>query len=627
MHAERLSGSQAPRTGGTGATLINIATVVLVVVALYFGKPVLMPVALATLLAFLLSPVVNGLSRIGLKQSLGVLLIVILMFSILGAMVWVFGKQLSALAYELPDYRQNIQEKISDLRSAGSGSGLQRIRQTWRELKGELRRPANAQPSAGTATGSTNVVTAEPEPVPVVVKGPGHTSIWDIPTALGPLAEVLATAFLVFVLVIFMLLRKRELRNRVILLFGYSRMPTTTRALDEAAARISRYLLMQTIVNSTYGLAVGVSLYFMGLPYSLMWGFLAGLLRFIPYVGTWIGAVLPIALSLATFPGWLHPLIVLAVIGILELVNNLLVEPLLYGQTAGVSEVALLVAVAFWTWIWGPIGLALATPLTVCLVVLGKYVPALAFLPLLLGDEAVMEPPVEFYQRLLAMDDIEAGEIVEKFSSKHELIEVYDELLLPALVNAKRDYLNEKLSTDHLDFIVHTTGQLISRTAAKAREKESVETPALDGEVQEVFGVPVEDTIDELIMAMLGNVLPAFLRLRNLSAEALSGEVIAKVQAHNPTVVCIGSVSPGGLRESRYLVKRIRSGFPQVPVVMGRWGLNNEKKLRELSRSIGLQEITVDLKQTRNHVMQLAQITPDANPVLPPERTVQLAAG
>jgi hypothetical protein len=417
--------------------------------------------------------------------------------------------------------------------------------------------------------------------------------------------EVLATAGLVIVLVIFMLLRKRELRNRIIVLFGYNSMPTTTRALDEAAERISGYLLMQSIINGSFGLAVGVALYFLGLPYALMWGFLAALLRFIPYIGPWLGAAMPILLSLAVFPGWLHPFLVLGLILVFELVSNMFMEPVLYGQTVGVSEVALIIAVAFWTWIWGPIGLALATPLTVCLVVLGKYVPGLSFLPLLLGDEPVMESPQLFYQRLVAMDDTEAGEIALHYAKDHELISVYDDLLLPSLVNARRDHLSEKLSTEHLDHIIATLGQLISSLAAKARGG-TVQDYADDA--AQVFGIPVQDTIDELAMSMLANVLPKSVVLKSISAEALSGEVIDQLQERRPAVACIGAVAPAGTHESRYLLKRIRTLDESVPIVIARWGLKNEKKLRELSREAGLHAVVTNLKDARNLLIEQGKI-------------------
>jgi hypothetical protein len=411
------------------------------------------------------------------------------------------------------------------------------------------------------------------------------------------------------------------LRNRFIVLCGYGRMPTATRALDEAAERISRYLLMQTTINGTYGLAVGVGLYFIGLPYALLWGFLAALLRFIPYVGPWLGAIMPILLSLAVFPGWLHPLLVLGMILIFELISNMLMEPLLYGHSVGVSEVALIIAVAFWTWVWGPIGLALATPLTVCLVVLGKYVPGLSFLPVLMGDEPVMQTPLLFYQRLLAMDDDEVTEIADKFSKEHDLIEVYDRLFLPALATAKRDHMNDVLSTEHLDHIIGTTGRLITKTAA-AR---GTPTQAPDEEAYEIFGIPVHDTIDELAMSMLSHVLPESIVLKSISATALSGEVLDQIQQRGVSVVCIGAVTPGGVNESRYLSKRLQTDFPETSVILAQWGLRNEKKLRELSKTPGVKGAVSTLVEARNFVVELVKIAA-SNPPAPARSPMNVAS-
>lgn len=598
------------RAGRSGKVLVYLALATLTVVALYFGKPILMPVALATLFAFLLSPLVDGLVRLKLRQSLAVGVVVVFMFSVLGAMIWGFGSQMTALLYELPNYRQNIREKIEDLRTAGSGSALERVRQSWREIKGELKKSSSTAPTntvaASTDAEAVTNAPVEVEPVPVVVRTPTTTTVWQIPTTLGPLVEVLATAGLVIVLVIFMLLRKKELRNRIIIFFGYHSMPTTTRALDEAAERISRYLLMQTIINGSYGFAVGVTLYFLGLPYALMWGFLAALLRFIPYVGPWLGAIMPILLSLAVFPGWLHPFLVLGLILVFELISNMFMEPMLYGQTVGVSEVALITAVAFWTWIWGPIGLALATPLTVCLVVLGKYVPGLGFLPLLLGDEPVMDTPQLYYQRLIAMDDAESAEIVAQYRKDRELIDIYDDLLLPALIAARRDYLAEKLSTEHLDYIVTAVGQIITNLANEYRGTAVAEYA---DDAQEIFGIPVEDTIDELAMSMLANVLPKALVLKSISAEALSGEVIDQFHERRPAVACIGAVAPGGNHESRYLLKRLQTLETPVPVVLARWGLQNERKLRELAQSAGLDAVATTLKEAKNSLIALSKIS------------------
>ena len=257
------------------------------------------------------------------------------------------------------------------------------------------------------------------KPRQVVVKAEESSTFWPIPLAVGPMVERFASAGLVIVLVIFMLIQREDLRNRLIRLVGYGRLTFTTRALEEAGQRISRYLLMQTIINSSFGLAVGLALYLIGVPYAVLWGFLAAVLRFIPYVGPFAAAIMPSALSLAVFEGWLWPILVVGIFVALELICNMVLEPLLYAESAGVSGVGLLVAVAFWTWLWGPVGLVLATPLTVCVVVLGKYVPGMDFIGVLMSDQPAMESNISYYQRLLAMDQAEAAEIVEEHLKTH----------------------------------------------------------------------------------------------------------------------------------------------------------------------------------------------------------------
>jgi predicted PurR-regulated permease PerM len=594
--------------------LINLAVFTLVIAALFFGKPVLMPVALAVLLSFLLSPVVNRLVRMGLGRTIAVVAVVLLVFSALGGMIWGVASQMSLLVDELPKYKGNIREKVIDLRSAGKGSMLERIQQTLREIKGEIKQAEKTNQVAHVAGGETkssaSTPAPEPEPVPVVVQGQGTASVWQTTTAIQPLMEMMATAGLVIVLVIFMLLRKRELRNRFIILFGLSRMPTTTRALEEAAERISRYLLMQTTINSGYGLAVGTGLYFLGLPYALLWGGMSAVLRFIPYVGAWLGATLPVLLSLAVFPGWLHPFLVLGLILVLELLNNMLVEPLLYGHSAGVSEVALLVAVAFWTWIWGGIGLALATPLTVCLVVLSKHVPGLSFINLLLGDAAVMDSPTLFYQRLLAMDKMEAEEVACEFKEKHTLLEFYDYLLMPALINARRDFKRETLSDSHLQFIVSTTEKLMEKICAKSPELEEETSSTFRGHI---LIDPIDDFVDELIAKMLGRVLPPSLQVEIVSSQTLTGEIVERAERDRPAVICLAALSPGGSAELKLLAKKLTTLPSGVNVVIGRWGLLDTMRIRELSAATGVATIASTLSEARNMITQLARINPEPN--------------
>src|SRR5215470_17922933 len=360
------------------------ATVLPVIAALYWGQGVLIPVALAGLFTFLLSPIVSGLERLGLGRlragrAIAVAVVVSLVFSALGATTWVITQQVLALGSELPRYRGNLTHKITEVRWAGRHGGLAQVQSMAKQVMGDLQKD--------------EIPTGESKPLPVVVKPEG--GIWRLPRLL----ELLGSAAFLIVLVVFMLIEQHEIRNRFIRLIGHGRLANATRALDEAAARISRYLVAQTIVNTAYGAALGLGLYFIGLPYAVMWGFLAFALRFIPYLGPLLAALGPVALSLAVFDDWQRPLITVGLFLAVELITYMALEPFMYGHSTGVSQVALLVALAFWTWLWGPIGLALGTPLTVCLVVLGKHVPALGFISVMMTDEPALPVDVSYYQR------------------------------------------------------------------------------------------------------------------------------------------------------------------------------------------------------------------------------------
>ena len=588
-----------------------------------------MPLALAVLLSFLLSPVADGLHRLGVGRKTSVVFLVIFAFLVLGAGAYAVGSQLSALAYQIPAYKDNIREKVRTLRDAGKDSPIEKLQETVREIQGELEKESEetnettaAQAAAPTAGATTSASSApseeEPEekPVPVVVRG---TGAWELPTAFGPLLEMLATLALVIVLVIFMLLRRQELRNRFIILCGYSRVPTTTRALDEAGERISRYLLMQTTINSMFGVAVGIGLYFIGVPYALLWAFLAGALRFIPYVGPWLGAAMPVLMSLAVFPGWLPPLMVIGLILVLELTTNMILEPLLYGQTAGVSEVALLVAVAFWTWVWGPVGLALATPLTVCLGVLGKYVPGLGFIQTILGDEPIMAPEQVFYQRLLAMDKAEAMEIALQFRKEHELPEMYDELLAPALVAARRDLTDQKLNKEHLQFIRTTLLAIMARESNV--ELETTDTPeemVQDGNVERrhILAIPAEDQLDELALLMIKSLLPTH-QVDVVPAKPLTGEIVEFIGRVNPAAVCVAAIAPGSTMDLRHLTKRVQLRFPELRMVVARVGMKNEKRIRGLTEALGT-NISTSISQTKSLLQQLLQLKREEPPTVRP---------
>jgi predicted PurR-regulated permease PerM len=617
--------------------LYVLASLVLVVACLYWARVVLIPVALALLLTFLLNPVVRVLQGMGLPRVPAVLLIVALTFSFLGGIGWVVTHQLTALAGELPRHTENLKQKIADLRRFGEGGVVERVQRTVQEVLGELHKEEvrqKVQEAAEEVTGErpqgepaqqgAGPATSSEKPVPVVVQAP--SVLWQLPA----LFEPLATAGLVLVLVIFMLLKYGDLRSRLIRLVGYARLTIATKALDEAGRRISRYLLMQSIINGSYGLAVGLGLFVIGVPYAVLWGFLAAVLRFIPYVGPVVAAVLPSAFSLAVFPGWGQPLLVIGLILVLELAINLIMEPLLYGQSAGVSTVALLVAVAFWTWLWGPIGLFLATPLTVCLGVLGKYIPQLEFIGVLLGDEPALEAYTSYYQRLVARDEDEAGELVDEYLETHTLEEVYDDLLVSALTQAKQDRENDTLAERDAQFIfdamraiVEDLGTRQSQTStpsAEASETAVDATVAATLPKVRILGCPARDEADELALLMLRQMLdPTRYELEVVSAEVLTGEVVSLVEQQRVGLICIAALPPEAMTPTRHLCKRLRVKFPELKIVVGRWGFRGDLgEKRALLLAAGADEVGTTLRETRNQVMHLSQLFPTPEPKASP---------
>jgi predicted PurR-regulated permease PerM len=578
-------------------------SVVLIIASLYWAQAVLIPVAVSILLTFLLSPVADTLERLGLGRAFSVILIVILAFSFLAAVGWIVTLQLTSVATELPTYRKNIEKKIADIRGAGKGGALEKVQKTAEEVKKELEKKDES-------------ATAQPKPREVVVQGEQSSTFWPLPIDIAPMFERLASGGLAIVLVIFMLIQREDLRNRLIRLIGYGRLTTTTRALEEASQRISRYLLMQSIINSSFGITIGIVFYFIGLPYALLWGFLAAVLRFIPYVGPWAAALMPSALSLIVFEGWMWPALVVAVFLVLELINNMILEPLLYGESAGVSEVALLVAIAFWTWLWGPIGLILATPLTVCVVVLSKYVPQLDFISVLMSDEPVMKSDKSYYQRLLAGDQDEAEEIVEEYLKTHPMEQIYDEVLIPALNDVKRDFDFGKLEEGNQQFIFKATREILedlnglnpdasSSPAAMIKKACPPTTPRV-----RIMGCPVRDEADELALLMCRQLLkPIRYEMEVLPDEALASEIVDQVAEKCPALICIVSLPPGGLAQTRYLCKRLRVRFPDTRIIVGRLGIQTAN-YQEVLLAAGADKVATNMIELRDQVVQVSQIIP-----------------
>ncbi len=404
------------------AALGVLLGIVLVVGILYVAKSFLVPLALAVLLTFVLAPIVRGFEHFRLPRLLAVLLTVTLALGAFVAVGWGVGMQVNRLMQQLPHHKDKIKEKIADLRGTGDGV-FGKFLQMIREVTEEPDKLAEAVPKA-------------PENQVVVLRPDEPSSLEKLANAILPALEPVATAGLVLILVVFMLSSREDLRNRFIGLLGHGHLTGTTRVIVDAAERLSGYLLAQLLVNIGFATMFGIALLVLGVPYAFLWGFLTGLLRFVPYIGTWVSVAFPLTLSFALAPNWTQPILVLVIFSAMDLVMANVVEPLLFGHRTGVTPIALLVAAAFWTWVWGTIGLVLSTPMTVCLVVLGQHVPRFRFFALLLGDQPALETHVSYYQRLLSRDVEEAKQIAVAHAKTHGDA-VYDEVLLPALVLAQ----------------------------------------------------------------------------------------------------------------------------------------------------------------------------------------------
>lgn len=585
-------------------------TAVVVVVTLYWAQVVFIPIGMALFLTFLLMPVVRALQRLHLGRTPAVIAVVVGTALVAGGTFWVVGRELSGLLGELPNYSTNITAKIRSIRELSSGFG--RWGRMIEEVGGELHSstPAHSVHPSSEESGEPTEVGDKPGAVVLQPEGPAWLE--RLPGYLGSAAESLASLALALVLVIFMLLKREDLRSRFLRLVGQGRLSSTTKAVDDAGQRISRYLLMQAIVNGTFGLILSMGLALIGVKYALLWGFLAAVLRYVPYVGAWIAAIFPILSSLATFESWWAPLGVIALVLTLELTTANVLEPLLYGHSMGVSAVAQLISAAFWAFLWGPVGLVLSAPLTVVLLVLGKNVQQLEFLDIVLGDEPVLTPDVVYYQRLLARDQDDAAELVLKAAKAPNPDEVYDQLLVPALNYAKRDRERDDLTDADQEFVLRTTLDVLDdlgerHSAEEPAPEEPSPIPVANAESPRrirILACPARDEADRLALLMLQQLMDAAKWDVEVTAvETLTSELLARIAQEGRLVACIGSLPPGGLAHTRYLCKRLRAQFPQMKIIVGRWGLRtNVEAHEEQLREAGADLVATTLLETQHQL-------------------------
>jgi len=569
--------------------MLTLASLAVVVAALYLAKGVLVPLTLAVLLSFQLIPACDWLERRKLSRIPAVLVTVILAFSVLGAGAWMAAVQMIDLAPKIPEYQSNIQTKLLSVNDYLS-TALGKVIRTAQDA-GENFSPSKptAEPNAG-----------EERPVPVKVITSSPSPLQVIGEVFGTMLGVFGSAGIVIVLVVFFLVRREDLRDRFIRLVGKGQVTCTTQTLEEASARVSRYLSMQLLVNITYGAPVTIGLYLIGVPNAILWGILATALRFVPYVGPLIAAVAPIGLSMTITTGWVAPILTLGLFLVLELISNNVIEPWIYGKNTGVSAVAVLVAAVFWTWLWGAGGLLLATPLTVCLMVVGKHVPELSFLAILLGDEPVFEPKKRVYQRLLAGDQEEAAELVEGFLEQMPLVEVYDTVLVPALALAEIDWRRGALDEGRHNFIFQSLRSSIEElgerqqaiqvkedaTEAKEADDASSLVPLTNSSKLRILCLPAHDEADEIAGMMLAQLLElGGYTVHAASVTALVSEMVDLVEQHKADVVCISATPPAAMMHARYLCKRLRGRFPEANLLVGLW--NAKGDLNQAKERIG----------------------------------------
>jgi predicted PurR-regulated permease PerM len=708
----------APR----GAKFIILASICVVIAALWFMQDVLIPLALAVLITFLFTPVVHRLEKWGFGRIGSVFAIMSLTVAVIGVLGYIAFGQVLTLATDLPKYQDEIVAKVSKLRPSRGGVVDQLSKmaeEVPQRIEGTSTRPATspAQKIVDEITDRTDAAQVRseedlPATLPAEIEAeeisPDAREAMEVVTLLGgpwtrenpfPTASVdpkspldklgaymgvflgpLGTFGLVVVFVIFMLIQREDLRDRLIRLLGQGQLSITTQALDDASTRISRYLLAQAIVNGTYGIGIGFGLWLIGklmgnesggdpesFPNFVLWGIHCAILRFIPYIGPWIAAAFPIAVAFAVYHGYGVFIATGAMFIVIELLSNNLMEPWLYGSSTGMSTIAVLVSAVFWTFLWGPVGLLLATPLTVCLVVLGKYVPQMGFLDVLLGDEPVLLPHERAFQRLLAMDQEEIVDLADEYLEDHSLEELYDQVLVPALGLAEHERHRGKLDEQRQRFIRNTLRQLIDelgdrqRLADEARDRaeaKATHTDAADAVVAAARGtpsappekskasddngksnsstsgappddtsrrnnrrrvpkectvnivtLPAHDEADEIVGLMITQLLELQgYCASNVSVTALAGEMIELVKANEADLVCVSAMPPAAVAHSRYLCKRIHLKFPDIRMVVGLWTYKSDlKRATERITCAGSVAVVTALTEALDEIHQQVQ--------------------
>jgi predicted PurR-regulated permease PerM len=552
----------ANNEGYTGRILLVFGTLAI----LYFAREILVPLAFALILAFLLTPAVALLKRIGVPRVPAVVVTVLIATAAVAFSGWLIAAQLVETANRLPGYRQNIDRKIQALQMPDTGPFGQAA-QSLKDIAEELAQIPTAGKQPGTSSPPVAVRVVEPNTNQL-------TAVWNLAR---PSLVPLASTAIVLIFAVFILIEKEDLRDRLLRLAGTGQLNRMTETLDDAAKRVSRYMLLQVSVNAGFGLIAGLGLYLIGVPNAALWGVVAGILRIVPYVGTIVAGLLPIGLSLAVFDSWGPPLLVFLLFAVLELVTANLVEPVLYGVHTGISSLALLVTTVFWAALWGPAGLILSTPLTVCLVVLGRNIPQLAFLHVLLGDEQALPPAAQLYQRLLAMDQQDARVVVDTFLKSGTLTQLYDSVLAPALTMAEHDRHGAAIDSAREEFLFLNINEMV---AEFSEYRDPANAALSSGSLPfkgRILCVPAHDQADEIAAAMLAQLLEQNGGIAlSFPGGAEWEEMLGVIEPGPGDLICISALQPYAFGPAKTACRRIATRFPGTRVIVGIWGFGGD---------------------------------------------------
>jgi predicted PurR-regulated permease PerM len=620
--------------------------VVVIVAALYFGKAVLMPLALAVILSFVLAPPVRILRRIGLPNPPAVLLVVVSAFAVIFAVGALITQQVGSLADQIPTFQTTLKGKVKALKEVAAGGGaIERASDTLKDLQQELERPADdARPPPAPILRPQG---ESPRPIPVEVRDPEPTSFDQLQTIIGVILTPLATAGITILFTLFLLLQRVDVRDRAIRLLGSEDLERSTTAMDDAGHRLGSYFLALTLINTAYGIFIACALWLIGVPTPILWGVLAMLMRYVPFIGSFIAVAFPLLLAAAVDPGWTMFLATLALFVVSEPIMGNLIEPIIQGQRTGMSPLAIVLSAAFWTLLWGPIGLVLAIPLTVVLVVLGRHVERLAFLHVLLGDTPPLEPHERFYQRMLAGDPAEAIQQADEFLKDEALVRYYDDVVIEGLRLAQTDADRGKLETSRLDEIHKSADVVIdtlsdydlkSANAAKKSAKDAAAEhantagpPISTGEEAAASHLPLapdpdaipevwkrenavvcvasRTALDQTAACVLAQLLDKYgFATTVLSSDQAKHGALRAINLKDARLICISDLDVRDRSaHARFLARRLKRVAPQAKLLGSFWKLDlKDPRDEAVLESIPVESSAGTLREALEYCLELA---------------------